>query len=431
MLPYDSLRERLVQPFLLLGFIVSATLSLTTFALLAQIEERAVARTLNVELESFRHRRSINPLASPAESSLLRGVFLPAEQLTRYPELSGNTSILEMRTLDDGEYSVLFAQVDGRPFALLYDRSYIKSNMASLALLLLLATAGMTLLSFAVGYRLSRRVVQPIVRLLNDVSFKAGQRNMPPENIGFSDLGYPPDEIGRLVRELDRFSHRLYEFVQRESYFAADVSHELRTPVAVISGAAEVLAEVPGLDEPVRQRISAIHRNAVRMSQVLEAMLILAKEERSDADPSCNLAEVVEDAVADCSPALQGRPVSIQIGIGERVVLPVERSLAYVLVSNVLRNACACTREGMIRVTLDHSALEIADTGMGIAEDRFPELLRRHAKGEGSTGHGLGLSIVARISERLRWQIAVESSPGQGTRFRFVFPCAVESGAAV
>jgi signal transduction histidine kinase len=431
MLPYDSLRERLVQPFLLLGFIVSATLSLTTFALLAQIEERAVERTLNVELESFRHRRSINPLASPAESSLLRGVFLPAEQLTRYPELSGNTSILEMRTLDDGEYSVLFAQVDGRPFALLYDRSYIKSNMASLALLLLLATAGMTLLSFAVGYRLSRRVVQPIVRLLNDVSFKAGQRNMPPENIGFSDLGYPPDEIGRLVRELDRFSHRLYEFVQRESYFAADVSHELRTPVAVISGAAEVLAEVPGLDEPVRQRISAIHRNAVRMSQVLEAMLILAKEERSDADPSCNLAEVVEDAVADCSPALQGRPVSIQIGIGERVVLPVERSLAYVLVSNVLRNACACTREGMIRVTLDHSALEIADTGMGIAEDRFPELLRRHAKGEGSTGHGLGLSIVARISERLRWQIAVESSPGQGTRFRFVFPCAVESGAAV
>ncbi len=431
MLPYDSLRERLVQPFLLLGFIVSATLSLTTFALLAQIEERAVERTLNVELESFRHRRSINPLASPAESSLLRGVFLPAEQLTRYPELSGNTSILEMRTLDDGEYSVLFAQVDGRPFALLYDRSYIKSNMASLALLLLLATAGMTLLSFAVGYRLSRRVVQPIVRLLNDVSFKAGQRNMPPENIGFSDLGYPPDEIGRLVRELDRFSHRLYEFVQRESYFAADVSHELRTPVAVISGAAEVLAEVPGLDEPVRQRISAIHRNAVRMSQVLEAMLILAKEERSDADPSCNLAEVVEDAVADCSPALQGRPVSIQIGIGERVVLPVERSLAYVLVSNVLRNACACTREGMIRVTLDRSALEIADTGMGIAEDRFPELLQRHAKGEGSTGHGLGLSIVARISERLRWQIAVESSPGQGTRFRFVFPCAVESGAAV
>lgn len=422
MQPYDSLRRKLVQPFLLLGFIVSATLSLTTFALLAQIEERAVARTLNVELESFRHRRTINPQATPAESSLLRGIFLPAPQLKRYPELSGEMTALEFRTIDDADYSVLFAQVDGRPFALLYDRSYIKSNMASLALLLLLATGGMTLLSFVVGYQLSRRVVQPIVRLLDDVTFRAGQRSIPEEGIGFSDQGYPPDEIGRLVRELDRFSHRLYEFVQRESYFAADVSHELRTPVAVISGAAEVLAEVPGLDEPVRQRISVIHRNAVRMSQILEAMLILAKEERSDADPSCNLADVAEEVVADCLPALRGRPVTIRTEIAERVVLPVERSLAYVLVSNILRNACAYTREGMVRVILERDRLVIADTGIGIPEDRFPELLQRHSKGEGSTGHGLGLSIVARISERLRWQIAVESSAGQGTRFSFRFP---------
>ncbi len=428
MLPYDSLRQRLVQPFLLLGFVVSASLSLTTFALLAQIEERAVERTLNVELESFRHRRAINPLASPAESSLLRGVFLPAEQLTRYPQLSGNASMLEMRTLDDGEYSVLFAQVDGRPFALLYDRSYIKSNMASLALLLLLATGGMTLLSFAVGYRLSRRVVQPIVRLLDEVSFKAGQSGMPAEGIGFSAQDYPPDEIGRLVRELDRFSHRLYEFVRRESSFAADVSHELRTPVAVISGAAEVLAEVPGLDDAVRQRISAIHRNAVRMSQVLEAMLILAKEERSDADPSCNLADVVDDVVADCLPALQGRPVSIRAAIVERISLPVERSLAYVLISNIVRNACAYTREGTISIVLDRHRLEIADTGIGIAGDRFPELLQRHTKGENSAGHGLGLSIVARICERLRWQIAVESRPGYGTKFIFRFPAGEDGG---
>jgi signal transduction histidine kinase len=359
---------------------------------------------------------------------LLRGVFLPARQLTRYPELSGDAAILELRSLDEGDFSILFARVDGRPFALLYDRSYIKSNMASLALLLLLATAGMTLLSFAVGYRLSRRVVQPIVRLLDDVSFKAGQHEMPAEGIGFSAQGYPPDEIGRLVRELDRFSHRLYEFVLRESYFAADVSHELRTPVAVISGAAEVLAEVPGLTDPVRQRISVIHRNAVRMSQILEAMLIMAKEERSDADPSCNLADVVDDVVADCTPALQGRPVTIQVEVVERVVLPVERSLAYVLVSNVLRNACAYTREGVIAIRLDRSELEIADSGLGMAEDRFPELLQRHAKGENSTGHGLGLSIVARIAARLRWQIAVDSSPGLGTTFTLRFTQGGEGG---
>ena len=75
--PYESLREKLVQPFLLLGFIVSAALSLITFGLLAQIEERAIERALHAELESFRYRVSLNAQATPASGTLLRGYYLP------------------------------------------------------------------------------------------------------------------------------------------------------------------------------------------------------------------------------------------------------------------------------------------------------------------------------------------------------------------
>jgi signal transduction histidine kinase len=422
MLPYDSLREKLVQPFVLLGFIVSASLSLTTFALLANIEERAISRTLNVELESFRHRVAVNPEALPANSSLLRGMFLPLDKLGRYRSPSASGDPIEIRTIDDTDFSILVADVDGRPFALLYDRSYLKSNLSHLALLLLLATGIMTLLSFIVGYRLASKLVRPIVRLLGDVSLKAQQRKIPSEQIGFSVTDYPHDEIGQLVRELDRFSLRIHEFIQRESYFAADVSHELRTPVAIIAGAAEVLAEYPDIPEPVRIRIATIQRQTARMSQILEAMLLLAREDRDDADPSCALSDIVDDAVADCRPSLAGRPVSIDVVVRERQTLPVERALAYVLVSNVLRNACAYTREGVITIRLDRHCLEIADTGIGIPEERFPELFKRHAKGENSMGYGLGLSIVARISERLQWRIDVHSEAGTGTRFRFVFP---------
>lgn len=422
MRPYDSLRQKLVQPFLLLGFVVSASLSLITFALVAQFEERAITRTLHVELESFRHRQALNTQAMPAESGLLRGVFLPDSRIRAIPVLARSTEVLETRSLDDGDYSILYAMVGDRPFALLYDRSYLKSNLENIALLLLLATGLMTLISFLVGYRLSRRVVQPIVRLLDDVSAKAAEREIPIERAGFADAGYPRDEIGDLVQALDRFSDHLYAFVRRESYFASDVSHELRTPVAVIAGAAEVLVELPGLDEAVTRRVATIRRNARRMSQVLEAMLLLAKEERPDADPSCSLGEVVLEAVADCWPALEGRPVSIETDVREQVVLPIERSLAYVLLSNVLRNACAYTREGVITVSLSAAFLRVSDTGMGIPEERFMEMFQRHAKGETSAGHGLGLSIVARICERLRWRISVESTEGRGSVFTFVFP---------
>lgn len=419
---YESLRQRLVQPFLLLGFIVGATLSLTTFALLVQIEERAIARALHVELESFRHRLSHNPRAAPAESALLRGLYLPTPDLTLFPQLAEGEESLEFRTLGDSEYSVLFTRIGGRPFALLYDRTYIRSNIAQIALLLLVTTAGTTLLSFLIGYRLSRQIVQPIARLLKEVSQKAGQARRPGERIRFSGDDYPSDEIGRLVQELDRFSVRLHEFIERESYFAADVSHELRTPIAVIAGATEVLEEVPDLPEAVRQRVATIGRHARRLSQVVEAMLLLGQEEASDGDPSCVLGQVVEEVVADCRPLLDGRPVLLETRIVEPVVLPVEGSLVYVLISNVVRNACAHTRRGHVQVRLAAGHVAINDTGIGIPEERFPALFQRHAKGEASPGHGLGLSIVARICERLDWHVSVSSDEASGTTFRFDFP---------
>lgn len=422
--PYDSLREKLVQPFVLLGFVVSATLALSTFALLAQIEERAVLRTLHAELESFRYRRAQNPDAAPANASLLRGHFLPAENLASIKPLPPGEEQVEIRTLGDTDFSILVADVGGRPFALLYDRSYIKSNLEQVALLLLIATGTMTLLSFSVGYRLSRRVVRPIVRLLDDVSTKASQPAPADGRIGFSAQDYPQDEIGRLVRELDRFALRLYSFLQRESCFAADVSHELRTPVTVILGATEVLAELPGLPDGVRQRIAIIQRQASRMAQILEAMLLLGREDGPDHDPACSIAEVIEEAVADCLPSLAGRPVRIELDLQAHPILAAERSLAYVVVSNLVRNACAYTKEGLIRVSLFDDALEVADTGVGIPGERFPELMQRHAKGEGSTGHGLGLSIVARVCDRLGWRFSVDSAAGRGTRVTMRFAAA-------
>ena len=82
--PYESLREKLVQPFLLLGFIVSAALSLITFGLLAQIEERAIERALHAELESFRYRVSLNAQATPASGTLLRGNTCPTRRYRAY-----------------------------------------------------------------------------------------------------------------------------------------------------------------------------------------------------------------------------------------------------------------------------------------------------------------------------------------------------------
>ncbi|MBU1364001.1 MAG: HAMP domain-containing histidine kinase [Gammaproteobacteria bacterium] len=420
--PYDSLRRKLVLPFVLLGFSVSALLSLVTFGLVAELEEHAVVRILHVEMENFRGRKARNPAALSPATSVLTGDFLPVAEFPLVTPVKPGKDQIERFLKDNREYSVLITHVDDRPYALFYDRSHISSNLGGLALFLLVGTALMSLLSFLVGNHLARKVVRPIGRLLGEISEKtANARALPRSLQSFAVADYPPDEIGHLVRALDGFALRLHGFLERESCFASDVSHELRTPVAVIRGAAEVLVEHPNLPEAIRPRLLTIHRQALRMGQTLEAMLLLAREDRENGDPACAMAEIIDEAIADASPALAGRPVNIVFEASERPILPVERSLAYVLVSNLLRNACAYTRQGTITARLDGQGLEIADTGIGIAEERFPSLFERHAKGEESSGHGLGLSIVARIAQQLDWKIDIQSRSGEGTRVSIHF----------
>ncbi len=424
MQPYDSLRRKLVRPFLFLGFIVSALLGLTAFALASYLENRAILRSMHVELESYSHRRSIRPDALPVFSTLLQGHFLPADNFPMLKPAPTTAEVLETRSIENVDYTVLTTEIEGRPFALLYDRSHVQHSLASLALLLLLCTGLMSLVSLLVGLRLSHKILEPIVRLFEDLSEKSRQVTLTGGPIKFSPESYPQNELGRLVRELDRFSSRTYGFLQRESFFAADVSHELRTPVAVIRGAAEVLVELPDLSEGVRQRIATIQRQAVRMTEMLEAMLLLAEEGRHCAehdDPSCAMADVVRDTIADCRASLADRPVEIISEIIDRPRLPVERSLAYVVISNLLRNACAHTQEGRIVLSLRDHDFTIADTGTGIPEDRFPTLFERHSKGEESRGNGLGLSIVARVTEMLGWSVTIDSHQGVGTTVRVEF----------
>lgn len=420
-LRYDSLRTRLIWPFVLLGYAVSALLSLASFTIFSALEERAIERALIGELESFRYRKEHNPEALPPTASLLRGLLLPSSELPGVSATVRDEHVIERVTVNDLRFSMLVAEIGMSPYALIYDRTDTDERLGRLALFLLVATILLTLLSYVVGSRLALRLVSPIGQLLDDLDEKSWRRDPHQGDIGFVASAYPNNEIGELVRRIDTFARRLQGFIQRENHFAADVSHELRTPVAVIRGSAEVLQSHPEMPSACMPRLISILRSAERMGELLEAMLLLSKEGDERDDPACALGDVIADVVADCRPSLARRPVELRVELKAHPILPVERSLAYVALSNIIRNACAHTEQGSITVTLDDDAVIVTDTGVGIPEDRFPTLFERHAKGEDSTGHGLGLSIVARVAERLNWSVTVRSASGMGTSVRLRF----------
>ena len=285
--------------------------------------------------------------------------------------------------------------------------------MQQLALLLLIATACMSALSFLVGHRLSRRWCSP------SCAWSTTCRARPPSRISksgkpASEADYPPDEIGRLVRELDRFSHRLYGALQRESLLRLRCQPRIAHPGHRDHGAAEVLAELPGHSTMAEQRIEVIHRQAARMGQMLNAMLLLGREDSLESDPACSIADVIDEAVADCRPSLAGRPIELRVSCTAYPSSPSSAPWSRAG-QQPAQERLRPTHQGTIEVRLHEDCFEVADTGIGIPDERFSEFMQRHVKGEHSQGHGLGLSIVARVCDRLGWRFSIASNAGQGT----------------
>lgn len=100
-----------------------------------------------------------------------------------------------------------------------------------------------------------------------------------------------------------------------------------------------------------------------------------------------------------------------------------------VILSNLIRNACAYTDKGSVVVQIHDDHVCVQDTGCGMTPDEleraFDPFFRGGLRKEG--GQGVGLTIVRRLSARFGWPVTLESEAGHGTSARVRFPSAFES----
>ncbi|WP_309123176.1 response regulator [Paenibacillus sp.] len=223
-----------------------------------------------------------------------------------------------------------------------------------------------------------------------------------------------------------------------KSEFLANMSHELRTPLNSLLILSKLLADNNGgnLTEKQIEYAKIIYSSGSDLLALINDILDLAKIEsgKMDAAPSdVRLAELAEFAEASF------RAVASEKGLGFRVVLrdglpetvySDERRLQQVL-RNLLSNAFKFTHEGDVALEIGVAdrgkkaiAFSVADTGIGIAEDKLELIFQAFQQADGTTsrkygGTGLGLSICREIAELLGGEIAVESREGEGSVFTF------------
>ena len=251
----------------------------------------------------------------------------------------------------------------------------------------------------------------------------------------------PDTEVGRLTTSLNTMLARIEESftarVESENKlrrFVADASHELRTPLTAIRGFAELHRQgaVVG-EEKTKELINRIEKESVRMSSLVEDLLLLARldQSRELAKEPVDVNTLITEAVASARAAGPNHPIAIKLEASEIFVLGDSQRIHQVI-ANLLANARAHTPNGTeISITamqgVSETTIAVSDKGPGLSradQDRIFERFYRadpsrvRNSGEGS---GLGLSIVDAVMKAHGGYVSVKSEVGQGATFTLHF----------
>jgi light-regulated signal transduction histidine kinase (bacteriophytochrome) len=213
--------------------------------------------------------------------------------------------------------------------------------------------------------------------------------------------------------------------------FSYSASHDLRAPLRSIAGFAEIVHEDYGhlLDAEGRSHLDRIRRAAIRMGQLIDDLLQLARVSQAEVNKvPVILSELARDVFAEVASATPGR--SVKVGIEEGLAAEGDPVLLRVALQNLLENAWKYSGQradaeiafGALALPDGQLAYFVRDNGSGFdmaqAGRLFQPFVRLHG-GEEYPGTGIGLATVARVIERHGGRIWAEAEKDKGATFFF------------
>jgi len=295
----------------------------------------------------------------------------------------------------------------------------VKNNLNVLILVLLIVSGIAIIPIILSGKILSDIILTPIqslIQTMNDIRKHNQFKHIPLEK-------HSNDELYTMSQTFNEMIDLLKENFERQEAFVSNASHELRTPLTVIESYANLLKR-RGLERPevVMESIEAIHSEALRMKDLTEQLLLLAKrdkdwilkiEETSLQDMLINIVNNVKRAYDR----------EVELIIEENAVIRTDQNklhqLLYIFIDNARKYS-----ESLIHIKLykkdEQAVIIIRDNGIGIPKeslnrifDRFFRVDEARTRVEG--GSGLGLAVAKEIADAIDVHIDLESEVHQGT----------------
>ncbi|MBZ0131069.1 MAG: HAMP domain-containing histidine kinase [Rhodocyclaceae bacterium] len=416
-----SLARRIVIVFVLLTLVVSSLFSLVVMQAVSYTEDylsepsmrarlneivAAAAKGQSVPLDKDMQLFIVGPDGKPPLPAWLARVGPGFQEASR----------------DGLEHHVLVNDVAGTRYVLVQDQEEFERREAMLLDFLLAAILFSVIAAWALGARIARRVIAPVVRLAGQVQHR--EQLLPVAPPLASD--YAPDEVGTLAAAFDTALGKLQQALQRERLFTSDVSHELRTPLMVIESSCELMLAQGVGDARQETTVRRILASCVEMRELVATFLELARAPESQPlgdGGEAGLQALADELIARFRGEAQARglELSLELESGDEGRYPAP--LLRAVLSNLLRNAIHYTDKGFVRLVLRRGGFSVCDSGVGIPREQRDAVFLPFVRGDATRGDGLGLglSLVQRICQRQGWRIRLEESRNGGCEFRVDF----------
>ena len=358
-------------------------------------------------------------ITSPSEGKLSSrdNMFYPGEysELTMY---EGTSYVF---------VSVPIVWLDGSVVNLQMTTSIESTNdmIHLLAIVLIFVTVIATIPTFVSSRILSNLIIQPIRSMINTMKDiqKSGQ---------FKQLKLDDSTEGELVEMGETFNHMidlLQTNFEKQEQFVSNASHELRTPLTIIENYADLLKR-RGLERPdlFEESIDAIHSEAIRMREMTEQLLSIARQEQWNIHTEqINIAQLVQETVKTFQTTYQ-REINFEgsYHIISNTDIQKLKQLLFIFLDNARKYS-----EDQITVRVGQTekemTIQIEDRGVGIPKEDLPKVFDRfyrvdQARSRKQGGTGLGLAMAKDIADALDARIEINSKENQGTVVTLFLP---------
>ncbi len=253
----------------------------------------------------------------------------------------------------------------------------------------------------------------------------------------FTDL-----DIENVEQEVEDWAaqkeHEIMQMKESENYrreFIGNVSHELKTPIFNIQGYLHTLIDGGLYDEQVNTKyLNRANKSVDRMINIVDDLEVITRLETEETQLDIrkfNIISIVNDVFEQLEMKAENAKIKLSVKneSNSDFVMGDSDKIQQVLV-NLISNSIKYGKEGgYTQVRLyemnDKVLIEIADDGIGIAEEHLPRLFERFYRVDKNRsrkigGTGLGLAIVKHIIEAHNQTINVRSTVNVGSTFSFI-----------